>query len=150
LKRKEIESFIDMILESENCLGQFHVVFTFVPQKEMQNHDAAVHILRFSNNVIADGVMMDINRKTFTAKSKDDILYQKSCILHELGHVFTCSCRNSRREYRAHKWAHEKSIELGLYDVSHRIKKVIKNWECKDKSCRYYKAFVIAKNQNFI
>lgn len=151
MKRKEIQNLIDDVMISENCLGDFHIVFKFLPDEDMCGFTAYVRILKGRGcKTYADGVLMAVNRKEFMQKSDDDIIYQKVCILHELGHVFTHSCRHSRREYRAQKWAYNKAVELGMCDVADKAKEIIKDWQCSSKGNRYYKAYLIAKKSEFI
>ena len=149
MTRKQIERFIYRIMKSEKCENDFHIVFTFYPDYKMYGVIAFVNVLKKSkSSSIADGVLLFLNRKVFT--SKRNIAYQKSCILHELGHVFTYSCRDSRREYRAQMLAYNKAKELGLKKVCNEILKITNDWKCYSKSSRYYKAFLIAKNQKII
>lgn len=54
------------------------------------------------------------------------------------------------REYRAQMWAYNKAKELGLKKVCNEVLKITNDWKCYSKSSRYYKAFLIAKNQKII
>jgi len=151
MKRNEIQSLIDQVMKSENCTEDFNVVFTFHPDGKMEGAEAFINIIKQKGcKTYADGVMLFLNRKVFTKTGRRSTAYQKFVVLHEMGHIFTQSCKHSRREYRAQKWAHDKAVEFGMKQVANMSKEVTEYWKCFSKGNRYYRAYLIAKKQNFI
>jgi len=73
-----------------------------------------------------------------------EYLYQKSTLLHEVGHFVHRDIRQlSKRELYAELWAIKKANSMGLYDVKQYAIEFIRDWETrfswnKDKEWRRY------------
>jgi len=71
-------------------------------------------------------------------------LYQKSTLLHEIGHFVHRDIRQlSKKELYAELWAIKKANSMQLYDIKSYAIEFIKNWEIrflwnKDKEWRKY------------
>ncbi len=147
MKKKEVEVFIDRVMESEKC-NEFYIVCTYCKNDDMENKHAYVRILKPTDeNEISDGALLYLNRKTFIKNTKFDLRFQMAILLHEIGHVFTVYSLKGNKEYNAQMWAYNKAIEFEMIEILELIKDVFIDWKNFDKRSKYYEAWKIA-NRN--
>ena len=147
MKKSEVEEFIARVVPEKDML----CLVTFKPYKEMLNIDGYTNILtKRGHRWKKVGCVITLNRKTF---STNNIAKQQAIVLHEIGHYFTRSCRDSVREFKAQQWAIQQAQEMELYDVVSTLKEDLNSWvNCgwNSKNRRYKSAYNIAKENKMI
>lgn len=146
--RRDVEKFIQIILKSEQN-NDFNVVFNF---QLSSKYDvvAEIIIIKLEKKSFCDGAILSLSRAEFRSNKKEHVIKQMGYILHELGHIYSHSFGNTKREYKAQVWAYNKAIKLGLKSVAKEIKSITNSWRLLPKRSRYYKAYIMAKRESFI
>lgn len=151
MRKLEIEKFLKKVISNEK-FNDFNILVGFEKNLTMGDCAAAIKIIKLykSKRCLCDGALLFLNRKVFNGNDRNDKNYQKALLLHELGHIYTYSYKPSRREYRAHKWAYDKSLQLKNKNIGKHLKEIIEDWQHFNKNNRYYKAYELAKKLKFI
>jgi len=150
MKKSTILRFINKAIGSHK--KEMFVLVSFRSHRSMRNFDGNVSILtKKGHRWDKLGCIMLLNRSAFA--TNNNLSRQKAIILHELGHYFTRSCQDSKREYRAQQWAVHKAKEMGLHGVVYTLKDNIKDWvnyDWNSSNRKYRMAYNIAKNEKLI